>query len=252
MNEYELGTTVRLETEFRDLTDAPIDPTTVTLNIIRPDGITDSVEEGDINNPTIGSYNADYTTIVAGDHTYTWTGETPSISFTDIKSNFFVVVDYSSTDVDPLIPVLRFYLGDYDTRRYLTDTLRDALIFAIRMLMRRWASRYTVDDNGTVTRSTAINFDSPSPPVIQYKDIPPIVIQAAILIKSGSLQDSSWQIASWRDDEISVSNIQADKSRRDNLQHDVDLLDTFFKRRLHAGSRQALEGFRYPPNYREG
>ena len=250
MNEYELGTTVRLETEFKDLNGDPINPTTVALIVIRPDGVTDTVSI--INNTDIGDYNGNYTSSVEGDHTYTWTGDTPGIGFTDIKSNFFVVVDYSKTDVDHLIPVLRFYLGDYDTRRYLTDTLRDALIFGVRMLMRQWASRYTVDDDGTITRSTAIGFDSAAPPVIQYKDGPPIVIQAAMLIKSGSLQDSSWQIASWRDDEIAVSNIQADKSRRDSLKHDEALLKEYFKRRLHAGSRQELPGFVYPPNYREG
>ena len=250
MNEYELGTTVRLETEFKDLNGDPINPTTVALIVIRPDGIMDTVST--INNTDVGDYNGDYTSVVDGDHTYTWMGETPSINFTDIKSNFFVVVDYSKTDVDHLVPVLRFYLGDYDTRRYLTDTLRQALIFGVRMLMRKWASRYTVDENGTVTRSTDIGFESTAPPIIQYRDEPPIVIQAAIVIKSGSLQDSSWQIASWKDDEIAVSNIQADRSRRDSLEHDKLLLEDYFKRRLYAGSRQELPGFKYPPNWVEG
>lgn len=89
-------------------------------------------------------------------------------------------------------------------------------------------------------------------PVIDYRDEPPIILQASILIKSGSLQEASWQTASWRDDEISVSNIQGDRSRQETIKRDVAMLETYFKRRLYAGSRQSLPGFRYPPNYFEG
>jgi hypothetical protein len=89
-------------------------------------------------------------------------------------------------------------------------------------------------------------------PVVQYRDEPPIILQASILVKSGSLQEASWQVASWRDDEISVSNIQGDKSRQFGLQQDRDMLETYFKRRLFSASRQSLPGFRYPPNWREG
>ena len=251
MNEYEVGTTVRLAVEFRDLNNDLIDPTVVSGWVYDPEGtqtiLSSVVKLAD------GQYYGEYTIDeVEGDYTYTFIGESPSINYRNVASNFFVAVDYTNTDVDHLIPVLRFYLGDYETRRYLTDTLRQALIFSVRMLMRKWASRYTVDEAGTVTRSTGIGFESVAPPVIQYRDEPPVVIQAAIIVKSGSLQDSSWQIASWRDDEIAVSNIQADRSRRDSLEHDKNLLEDYFKRRLHAGSRQGLPGFRYPPNYREG
>ena len=251
MNEYEVGTTINLDVEFKDLNGNYINPVVVSGWVYDPEG--NQTILTDITNLTTGKYRGTYgVPATEGDYTYTYLGATPGLNYKDITSNFFVAVDYSNTDVDHLIPVLRFYLGDYESRRYLTDTLRASLIFAIRMLMRRWASRYTVNDTGTVTRSTAIGFDSAAPPVIQYKDEPPIVIQAAMIVKSGSLQDSSWQIASWRDDEIAVSNIQADKSRRDSLKHDQALLEEYFKRRLHAGSRQALPGFKYPPNWIEG
>ena len=251
MNEYEVGTTAKLEVVFRDVNGEYINPSIVSGWVYDPDGNQTVITS--ITNISAGTYRGLYDVpVTEGDYTFTYLGVTAGLDYRVVTSSFFVAVDYSNTDVDHLIPVLRFYLGDYETRRYLTDTLRASLIFAVRMLMRRWASRYTVSDAGAVTRSTAISFDSAAPPVIQYKDEPPIVIQAAMVIKSGSLQDSSWQIASWRDDEIAVSNIQADKSRRDSLKHDEALLEEYFKRRLHAGSRQELPGFRYPPNWREG
>lgn len=251
MNEYEVNTTVNLEVTFRDLDGNLINPQVVSGWVYDPEGSQTILD--DITNISAGLYRGKYAIEGAeGDYTYTYLGESPALDYKVTISNFFVAVNYSNTDVDHLIPVLRFYLGDHTTRRYSTDTLRQSLIFSIRMLMRKWASRYTVDEAGTVTRSTSVNFESTSPPVIQYRDEPPIVIQAAIIVKSGSLQDSSWQIASWKDDEIAVSNIQADRSRRDSLEHDKELLEDYFKRRLYAGSRQELPGFRYPPNYREG
>lgn len=216
------------------------------------------------------------------------------------------------SSLDYLIPFLRFHLGDYETPyRYTEAALRTALVFAVRMLQRRWNDRYIVDANYRVFRKDEIEkagshayedlpeytevagdvvgpdgypdtygsgyvytvsgyesegsvdvpgvgsayqgaiADTPKP-VIAYRDEPPIILQASILIKSGSMQDASWQVAAWRDDEISVSNIQGDRSRQANLDRDIRMLEKYFKRRLYTASRMPLPGFNYPPNWREG
>jgi hypothetical protein len=251
MNEYELGTTVRLTSEFRDLDNELIDPTTVTLTIDRPDGTVVSVIP--VNNPSIGSYNANYTTTVTGEHAYTWKGDTPSINFVDIQSDFFSVVDYSVTGVDTMIPTLRMYLGDLtDPYRFTTYALRAALVFAVKALMRRWRSKYKIEDNSTVIRNPNYTFEFAAPPTIQVYDEPAIVVQAAIIIKTGIMQEASWQIGSWRDDEIAVSNIEGSRSRDRGLDRDIAWLDDFFKRRLYTINKQSLPGFNYPPNWYEG
>lgn len=251
LSEYEVGSSVKLSVVFRTQDGALIDPAEVTLVVTRPDGTEDSVTS--ITNSGEGSYYAYYLILVEDDHTYKYTGSTAAIDFYEVSSGFFVAVDYTATDLDYLIPVLRFQLGDYDTRRYSTEVLRQALIFALKALMGRWGNRYEIDSLGTVTRGKAsFLYDSTSPPIVQIKDEPPIVLQAAILIASGATQDASWQVASWRDDEIQVSNIQADKSRHAMLDKWINMLDAFFKLKLHTGLRQSLPGFKYPPNYREG
>jgi len=137
MNKYELGTTVSLETVFRDLDGVLFDPTTVALKVVRPDGVTDVISV--INNPSVGNYNGDYTTSVEGEHTYTWTGEVPAISFIDVQSNFFIVVNYDAADIDTLIPTLRMCMGDWtEPYRYTCYTDRFALFFVVKILMRRW------------------------------------------------------------------------------------------------------------------
>ena len=251
LSEYEVGSSVKLSVVFRTQDGTLINPAEVTLVVTRPDGTEDSVTS--ITNSGEGSYYAYYLIIAESDHTYKFTGATVSIDFYEVSSGFFVAVDYTATDLDYLIPVLRFTLGDYDTRRYSTDTLRQALIFSLKSLISRLGTRYSIDTTGTVTRTRAsFLYEDDSPPLIQIKDEPPIVLQAAILIASGATQEASWQVASWRDDEIQVSNIQADKSRHAMLDKWIEMLDNFFKLKLHTGLRQSLPGFRYPPNYREG
>jgi len=251
MNRYELGATARFIASFRDLDGNLINPTTVTAKVTRPDGTVDTIST--ISNPSTGNFNCDYVTVAEGEQTYTFTGSTPAIPFTEVLSSFFYVVAYDAADIDTLIPFLRFYLGDYTpSYRYTTTTLRSALIFAVKALMRRWRSKYKIDADGVVIRNPNYEFEFAAPPTIQYYDEPAIIIQAAILVKSGAMQEASWQVAAWKDDEISVSNIQADKSRQTNIQQDIKTLDDYFKRRLYVASRQSMVGFNYPPNWREG
>lgn len=253
MNEYELGTSVKLAVTFKDTSGNSYDPTSVTLVVEEPSGALTSVTS--ITNDAVGSYYAYFLTDEVGDHTYTFTGSTPAINAVDVQSGFFYIVDYTVTDLDFLIPVVRFNLGDYTAPyRYTTNILRQALVFGAKMLMRRWNSKYKVDSDGNVTRNANLDyfFTEDSPPVIMTRDEPAFVLQAAILIQSGSYQEASWQTAAWRDDEISVSNLEGQRSRDNALQRSIDLLEEFFKKRLYAGKRQALPGFKYPPNFREG
>lgn len=251
MNDYEVGTTPYFEASFYDQNGDKYSPTTVTAFILRPDGVEDTISV--INNPNTGDYNFLYEIVIDGDHTYTFIGETPASNLKEVKSGFFIAIEYDGTDLDYLIPLLRLNLGDWsEPYRYSTDTLRNGLVFSLKALMSRWGNRYTISD-GTVARGkAAFLYTDASPPVIQARDEPAIVLQAAILIASGSTQEASWQVASWRDDEIQVSNLQADKSRHHMLDRWAAMLDTYFKQKLYAGIRQSLPGFRYPENWREG
>lgn len=251
MNRYELGTTPYFEVVFRDQDGNPYAPTTVTAFVLRPDGTQDDISV--INNPNTGYYNFTYETVAEGENTYTFIGETPASSLKEVKSGFFEVVNYNATDIDSLIPTLRMYLGDWEEPyRYTTNTLRMALIFAVKVLMRRWRSKYKIENETTIVRNPNYTFEFSAPPTVQVYDEPAIVVQAAVTIKSGTMQEASWQVGSWKDDEIAVSNIEGSRSRRDGLDKDIIWLNDYFKRRLFAASKQSLVGFNYPPNWSEG
>lgn len=124
------------------------------------------------------------------------------------------------TDLDYLIPSLRWRLGDIDSSnyRYLDEWLRVSLVSALKVLQRWWGIRYVIDETTyVVSRFSGSTFDFDEPPVIQAMDENPIVLMAAILTKEGSLENASWTTGSWRDAEYAVSNIEGSRVRDGNL-----------------------------------
>jgi hypothetical protein len=155
------------------------------------------------------------------------------------------------SDVTFLIPDLRVQLGDLtEPYRFSDDTIETALFTAIKILGRRWRYRYLIDEDDTVTRNSSINFETTSP-TIEFADQGIIVLQAAIILKSSSAWESTWDIGSWRDDEVSYSNIQAAKSRDASIAQAELLLEKALKSRLHPGIVNSMPGFHEPLNIRE-
>lgn len=127
------------------------------------------------------------------------------------------------TDLDYLIPELRWRLGDTDATayRYLDSWLRVSLVSALKSLQRWWRIRYTIDESTyEVSRYAGSTFDADEPPTIEQSDETPILIMASILTKSGVLQNSSWTIGSWRDAEVAVSNIESGRMKDSSLSRD--------------------------------
>lgn len=125
-----------------------------------------------------------------------------------------------ATDLDYLIPELRWRIGDIDSTsyRYLDSWLRVALVAALKSLQRWWGTRYVIDETTyTVTRYEGSTFVTDEPPVVQQRDEIVIVLMAAILIKDGSLETAAWTIGSWRDAEIAVSNIESGRIKEASI-----------------------------------
>jgi len=156
-----------------------------------------------------------------------------------------------TTDLDYLIDDLRFYLGD-STEVFSDAELRHALVMGVKALMKRWRNRYKIDSNYKVTRNSTSDFSMSSPPVIEVPDEFPIIVQAAIIIKEAEMKDTVWDLASWKDDEISYSNLEGGRQARTSISEDRAFIEEWFKKRLFGTDRQSLPGFHYPLNFREG
>lgn len=153
-----------------------------------------------------------------------------------------------ATDLDYLIPELRFRIGDTDSTayRYLDSWLRVALVSALKALQRWWRVRYTIDETTyVVTRWPLSTFAVDEPPVIMQSDEIIILSMASFLIKSGTLQNSAWSTGSWRDAEIAVSNIEAGRIRDASLLRDWNELMLYLtppNKRLMIPTRDTIPG----------
>lgn len=120
-----------------------------------------------------------------------------------------------ATNLDYLIPKLRLELGDRDSSsyRYTDDWLQVALIAGVEFLMRWWKYRYLLDDDNNVLRNDGITYNFESPPIIERGDSRLIILAAVIVIRQGTLEESAWNLHSWKDSEISYSNLEGGRTR---------------------------------------
>lgn len=131
-----------------------------------------------------------------------------------------------ATDLNYLISRLRLKLGDLTPPyKYIDEWLHLSLVASIDALQRWWSDKYLVDANNRVSRNTNVTFTFAEPPTIERRDIQPIILMASIILKSGSLENFSWNVGSWRDAEISFSNIEGSRGKQDSLKQDWDELN---------------------------
>ena len=167
----------------------------------------------------------------------------------------------ATSSADYLIPTLRMHLWDInEPPTYSSGFLRMGILNGIKLLMPRWNARYvpsyvTTTDNWDIVRSTTDVFAQTDPPRIMYGDERPIILAAAIAIKSGYVFSSSAGTESWKDEEVSYSNITGGKLVEGDLMRDIDELNKIVperRQRLAQAKKQSLYGYKFPTNEIEG
>ncbi len=160
----------------------------------------------------------------------------------------------TQSDLSYLIPKLRLQVGDISGERWVDDWLNVALITAFNTLQNWWNNKYKINQlySGTfileykVERNETAKFSQDEPPVIEPNDERAIVLMASIILLEGTLEQSAWDFGSWKDYEISVSNIEGGRILREKLQRLYDELTMLYKppsRRLSGATRKSLHGF---------
>jgi len=151
--------------------------------------------------------------------------------------------------LDYLIPYLRLEIGDTNSSayRYVDEWLEIALVASIESLGRWWSERYYINDSNEVYRNDLLLFSENPPPVIQPSDKRPIIIMAAIITLQGSLESSAWDLGSWKDAEISYSNIKGGDVRENNLKRlwaELESIMTPPNKRLARAIKRSLPGYK--------
>lgn len=131
-------------------------------------------------------------------------------------------------NLNGLIPYVRLQIGDTnpDTYRYTNEWIQTSLVLATKTLQRYWNFRYLIDDYDNVTRNPNSTFLFPEEyGVIQKSDEFPIVLMACIILLEGSLENNAYSAVSWKDNEISFSNLEQFRTKDANLQRLVRMLN---------------------------
>ena len=149
---------------------------------------------------------------------------------------------FKTSNLEELVSSLRIHIGDV-TMIYSDETLHGVLRDAVSALGKRWHDKYFVDNEGVAHRNPNETFNWSSPPEIQRSDGRAIVLQASIIIKSGIKFSESGSAVSWRDEEISYSNIESARQRSSTLQDDINELNAMFPVKLARGKRGGLYGW---------
>lgn len=154
----------------------------------------------------------------------------------------------TTVNLSYLIPRLRLHIGDIDSTsyRHLDEWLRLALIASIESLQTWWNYKYLINSNDDVYRNPNVRFLHTQPPVIERGDIKPVTLMASIIIKSGDLENLSWNVGAWRDAEISYSNIEASRRKDEMIERDWRELTNILKvpqKRLAQTHKGHLAGY---------
>jgi len=165
-----------------------------------------------------------------------------------------------TTDLDYLVTSLRMHLGDVAVPyTYTDDFLKRALLLGFKLVQPRWNFRYLLTGSDATTWSGTRNpttaFVQPAPPVIMYADERPIVLGAAIALRGGLIWTAGSDAVSWKDEEVSFSNISGTKMREASFLRDWDELHQLLPERhnrLASTIKGETPGFRNPPNVAEG
>lgn len=157
-------------------------------------------------------------------------------------------------DLTNLIPELRLRIGDINPAlyRYTDVWLLVSLKVGIKLLSKWWNFKYLLDSNENVIRNPSGYFifeetsDGVVGGVFEPGDDQAVIIMAALVTLSGSLENSAWDFGSWRDAEISYSNIESSKNRRDTIKALWEELTSTLKapqKRLARALKGSLPGY---------
>lgn len=160
----------------------------------------------------------------------------------------------ATVDLYYLLPQLRLRLGDTTetSYRYTDEWLMISLQSAVKNLQRFWNYKYLIDNSNEVYRnpnSSLFLFDE-SYGVIQPSDEYIIVLYATIIVLEGSLENSAWDAVSWKDAEISYSNLESYRTKDSNLKRLIDELKSLITpptRKLAYTKKGSLPGYKNNP-----
>jgi hypothetical protein len=119
-----------------------------------------------------------------------------------------------------------------------------SLIASVRSLERYWDNKYLITDGGVVSRNDKYDYftEEDTEGIIQSMDEIIIILKASLIVLQGSLENNAWNLGSWRDAEISYSNIASGSTRESTVKRLQSELDMYLKDPMHRLTKSSRRG----------
>lgn len=180
------------------------------------------------------------------------------------------------TNVDYLIEPVKIRLGDFDGTQYSDSLVRTGVINGVKFLQKRWRSKYQVFASGLISadqpsgaadqgliwcstvngyafldlnlmendvfRNPFLEFQQPSPPIVEQDDEDALVLAAMYLIHLAKLTSSASTFVSWSTEDLRYTNSESSRSMKLVLETILSELNVLFKTRvaMPKATRQPL------------
>ena len=158
----------------------------------------------------------------------------------------------TESNVDYLIPYLQMMIGDLTGTQYSEAVYRTALIAGARILSKPLGNKYIVLDDNVTRNTVEFTFDT-TEPYIENQDEVGFLYAAIVVLRNIPLAGSSAFIGTWSTPDLSLSNVQGNKSYLDLLVAARKDLADFLKMRLGRSQKSFLPTLQgLYPFYRQG
>ena len=158
----------------------------------------------------------------------------------------------TESNIDYLIPYLQMMIGDIAGTQYSESVYRTALIAGARILSKPLGNKYIVLDDNVIRNTTDYTFDS-TEPYIDNVDEVGFLYAAIVVLRNIPLAGSSAFIGTWSTPDLSLSNVQGNKSYLDLLTAARKDLVDFLKMRLGRSQKSFLPTLQgLYPYYQQG
>ena len=177
------------------------------------------------------------------------------------------------TNLDYLMPSVRFVFGDLTGDMYSDMIIRTSLVNAITFIQSKWGAKYQVylesnkvipqpdnvpagyilantvngtayiPDNlteGSVFRNPYLSFTQASPPVIQSDDEWGIILAATLLLRRVQTSSSLTGFVSWSTEDIRYSNLGSERGLDKLLANDLEAFTSYFATKIARPQRSTF------------
>jgi len=185
-------------------------------------------------------------------------------------TNTTVVFYTEPSNIDYLMPEVRFRFGDFTGDVYSDTIIRTALISAIRFLQNKFDGKYQIYteasqvipqpadvpsgyirvnslhgqadlintyQEGDIYRDPYITFSATSPPLIEITDEEVIILAAVYLLRKAQISSNAGDFVSWSTEDIRYSNAGYERGLSGLLAQDLAALNEYIKSKLGKPKR---------------